>query len=341
VARVTKRYSTIGQIVQQAELVFWIWLNIVPSLTPAALQTDCPVEFLTTSVIGPSATVLQSGLSNAISAEMWEAWVVRNVQKILAPAVWSGIVTEEWAATTTQFSVRGRALVLPGIFAFSWPLASYSVAYVQYALPVAQSAHRSNHRDATHWLQYWVIHTMLTVCVSRMMGLLWWIPLSNAVLFGVYAYLALISGTAMNHIYVGIVQRELQAFGILPPGQSHDGEIPAVADTMSARAFTWILQYLPRADDDADESEDADESNVRVPEERSDGEECGASTDDTDPCPDEAEQLNGLVDDSGSDSQQIQAEVRRRRSPRLHVTRDDEATASPDATLRYGDRKQE
>ena len=92
-------------------------------------------------------------------------------------------------------------------------------------------------------LQYWILHSLITVIIHKLSYVLWVIPFSNVVLFVFWWYLSWNVSS-----YYQILERDLQLLGVLQVGSnSNDGEHGTVEATTVYRVCTWILERLPSA----------------------------------------------------------------------------------------------
>ena len=147
----------------QLELVFWIWLNIMPHLTPAFLQQHqpfkTPVDLIAVRALTPVATTLYKALSSVVPEQFWQTFVVYNLSSFLSIAVWSKFVTQETADAILHYASTSRRLLLPALTLFAWPLQGFGILYVSFGLPMAQSVAAG--ASSIQWLQYWVFHCLV------------------------------------------------------------------------------------------------------------------------------------------------------------------------------------
>jgi FtsH-binding integral membrane protein len=293
-ARIGKRQPGLVAYWCIFELVGWIWVNTMPSMTPSSLQVhqpySTPVEFLAQRIIQPVASILYQAISQRlISAAAWNTYVVDTIRTWIKLIVWVKLITEQTQKIMEHWVVVSREIILPAMAIFSWPLAPYGIWYVTFVLPVAKSAasvgcmtdskgdrskpqqHSKYNKknNQVQWLQYWVIHAGVTFVVGNMAGLLWWIPFSNLLIFVVLAKLALGSSESIQFYYDHYIQAELQAFCILPPGDS--AQVIAIQESKLARLVFWIIDKLPSAaeKDDDDNGNDPRENHNTMPDDNS------------------------------------------------------------------------
>lgn len=285
-ARILKSYPTVHSIVCQIELIFWIWLNAVPSMTPSSIKRleayGTPVEFMALNSVIPLVTPIYQAVSSVIPATPWQTYVVDPTTKVLGVCVWSKLLTQESCDGAAHFISEGRGLVLPALTAFSWPLQAYGILYVAYALPLAKSGAvnaaaiprppvSSKDRFAIHWLQYWVLHCLLTSTLKIFSGIIWWIPFSNVVIFGLYSAMSVVSPANIGLFYHSWIHQELQSFHVLPLGD-HQPTLPTTHEARLVRFFYWVIDKLPKAVDDVGEES---EHTGGTPSSRIDGEKVG------------------------------------------------------------------
>jgi hypothetical protein len=215
--------------------------------------------------------------------------VTDAVTQFLKLCVCSQLVSQATCDAVLHFVEVGlRGLVVPVFMMCSWPLQAYGIWYVAYALPLAKCAvakagtvHDSNktkavpptERTAIQWLQFWVLHTVLTAACTTLAGVLWWIPFSNVAMFGAYAALAVT--VSIESLYETWILQELQSFHILPLGD-HQTVLPLTHEAKLVRLFYWVIDKLPKAvNDDDDKNENAAASTVSSAKEEVDENDAG------------------------------------------------------------------
>jgi hypothetical protein len=280
-ARILKRQPGLVAYWCVFELVGWIWVNTMPSMTPTSLQVhqpySTPVEFLAHRMIRPVSSIVYQAVSQQlISAAAWNTYVVDTIVTWIKLLVWAKLITEQTQRSLEHWIMVSREIIVPAMAIFSWPLAPYGIWYLTFLLPVAKSAcwtdwkcdrskqhHSNNKNNQVKWLQFWVIHAGVTFVMGSMAGLLWWIPFSNLLIFVVLAKLALGSPELIQSYYDHYIQAELQAFCILPPGDS--AQVLAIQESKLARLVFWIIDKLPSAAADHDEKEATEKPESTIP----------------------------------------------------------------------------
>lgn len=269
VTRFVKVYPIIRSVLLQVELVAWIWIHVVPTLlTPVGIQQlqqyQTPLDILAVTCIAPVVTAVYNGVSSVVPAAAWQTYVVEACSKFLGVAVWSKLLTQSSCDALLHFTEHGRSLVVPALTVFSWPLQAFGILYVAYVLPLAKcslvvaAAHSPQKTELrrlpiTHWLQFWVLHTVLTGALNTCSALLWWIPFSNVAIWCAYAWLSVVAASStIDSYYLSYVQQELQSFYILPLGD-HQQSLPPTQEAKLMRLFWYIIDKLPKAVDDNDD----------------------------------------------------------------------------------------
>lgn len=284
------RHRTVSSGIQQMELIFWIWLNIMPTIgapfvtvvpnsdtgmSTGSIRQHVPImEYVSTKVIQPFYQGLYQSLATIITEETWDSYIVSKIAKFSELLVWSKFVTQETADMCIDLIKESRCLVIPFIVALSWPVSSYGVLFAQYGLPLAKSLSSSTNidhpRTDINWLQFWIIHSIITGTIHHLTRILWFIPFS-ILIYCLYASLAVVRGGIISSLYNNLIQKELQAFGIINssivgPSDGHD--VSPAASSNIVRFVNWVISRLPSAsntDDDnklEEESENEDETLV-------------------------------------------------------------------------------
>lgn len=244
----------------QVHLVFWVAVNAAPYMTPASLAAPDPVDWLAQNLIAPSCAVVYKGLSGLVPLDKWETYVCLPADKFLQMITWSKLLSEPHADALRHIVKESRGLLVPGLTIFSWPIQAYGLLYVQYVLPLALSS-SSSKTSHERWLQFWVVHCVVSVTVNLFGSLLWWIPFSNVALFCVWAALATATPAQMESTYRNYVQREMQALGVLPPFHDEGEEDLTTEHSKAVQGFLWLVARLPRAADAATNNNNDAESN--------------------------------------------------------------------------------
>jgi hypothetical protein len=216
-------------------------------MTPATLRAPNPVDYLAQHWIVSPCTAVVKVVAGFPPEHVWGTYCCAPAERLLQILTWSKLFSEHTANTIQHWIQESRRLIAPAFCMFSWPLQSYGLLYVQYVLPLSQSlSDKQNMTD--RWLQFWVIHCVLSAAVHSLRSFLWWIPLSNLALFAVWAALATATNSHMEYVYKNYIQRELQALSLLPK-HDVDGRSLETDHSRAVQAFYWILERLPRAKD--------------------------------------------------------------------------------------------
>ncbi|KAI2508202.1 hypothetical protein MHU86_6253 [Fragilaria crotonensis] len=131
---------------------------------------------------------------------------------------------------------------------------AYGVLYVNTIVPSAKVIPTKSLAQTMDSLQYWILHALLSSLLTWWSGLLWWIPFSTHVIFILWCHLQYTSAT-----YYDSLERELQAFGLLPKGKAN---VVPVDQTITATMFRTLTKSLPSASNHAEGPDDGDEDDV-------------------------------------------------------------------------------
>jgi hypothetical protein len=157
-------------------------------------------------------------------------------------------LSEPWKEWWLHVLEESRVLVLPSI-SLLMPgfMTQLGVTYVQFVLPTAKSletTESTNNNDASTmlYLQYWVLHCVVSGLLTWFASILWWIPFSTHMIYLLWCHLSF--GKTIGKWY-DILEMELIAFGLL----EGDSQVE-VHQTLSVRLITSIVQRLPSAADE-------------------------------------------------------------------------------------------
>ena len=231
----------------EVALFFWITLNVVPYMTPATLRAPNPVDVLAQHWIVLPCTAVVKTVAGFPPEHVWETYCCAPAERMLQIMTWSKLLSERTANAMNHWIQESRGLITPAFLMFSWPLQAYGLLYVQYVLPLSQSL-SDNPNKTDRWMQFWVIHCVLSAVVHSLAPFIWWIPFSNVSLFVVWAVLATATDAHMEYAYRNYIQRELQALSLLPKHNVDDRHLET-EHSRTVQAFYWILERLPRAKD--------------------------------------------------------------------------------------------
>ena len=232
----------------EVALFLWIALNAAPYMTPASLRAPNPVDYLAQHCIVFPCTAIVKIVAGFPPQHVWETYCCAPAERLLQILTWSKLFSEHTANAIQHWIQESRGLITPAFCMFSWPLQAYGLLYVQYVLPLSQSL-SDDPNKTDRWLQFWVVHCVLSTVVYSLGSFLWWIPLSNVALFVVWAALATATDAHMEYVYRNYIQRELRALNLLPPHDVADSHLLKTDQSRMMQAFYWILERLPRAKD--------------------------------------------------------------------------------------------
>jgi hypothetical protein len=243
-------------IMRKAEFYFWLWVNLVPFLTPAfvARMSMNPIDWLAIHIIRPVAVDLQKGLSLDFPQVIafWQTTVIFFTSNVLSFMVMTRALTKERADTLNHLTAEARNVVLPLLLVMVYPLRLLGVVCVSHVLPIAGSLRAKltptdeSPRTVAHWLQTWVIHVFVSGLLRLLAPLLFFVPFSNVLILCVFALLSLAPPPVIEAIYQKYVQEELQIWHVLDPGDIN--EQPG-KESYVAKLVDCCLKYIPRSED--------------------------------------------------------------------------------------------
>jgi len=197
---------------------------------------------LTERFLNPIILDLDAVVSQAISAKKWKTIVHSKAQRILDAFVFLRMLSEEREEWLLHMLEESRVLLIPSITLLMPSFATqFGVAYVQYLVPSAKSAHARGADSKFMFLQYWVLHCIFFGLLTWLAPLLWWIPFSTHAIFIVWCNL---SFPKTIHKFYAVLEMELIAFGVI----SGTSDV-AVNDTNTMKLISAITKRLPSAQD--------------------------------------------------------------------------------------------
>lgn len=223
----------------------------------------------------PLVLQLHSLVSETITKQVWQKWVVSKTKTTLDIAVMVRVLSEDKRDWLVHVAEEARVLILPSItLLMPGFVTQFGVAYVQYMVPCAKSAEAASKSAKLVYLEYWILHCGTSGLLHKLGGVLWWVPFSTHMIFLLWSYLIL--PQAIKSWY-GILESELLAFGILPRGKNknaaacEDGEgattsVTTIRDTKTLRLFQSLVRRLPSAVVEANEHQET-ETDDRPPSE--------------------------------------------------------------------------
>lgn len=228
------------------KIFFFIWIFTMEALMggtteDAFLAQASPLK-LTTQYLNPVILDLDTVISQAISAAKWKKLVLSKAQRVLDVFVMVRFLSEERKDWLLHILEESRVLLIPSITLMMPSFATqFGVAYVQYIVPSAKSAHARGANSQLMYLQYWVLHCILFGILTWLARLLWWIPFSTHAVFIAWCNLSFPKTIGK---YYAVLETDLVTFGVLSGSSGI-----AVNDTHTAQLLNAISKRLPSAQD--------------------------------------------------------------------------------------------
>ena len=251
----------------ECKLFFFIWVfgmeRILGNTTKDAFLAEALPLRLIQQLIMPLVLQLHNLISDAISKEFWQRWVVSKTKTALDIVVMVRMLSEEWRDWLLHIAEEARVLTLPSItLLMPGFVTQFGVAYVQYIVPSSKSAEAKSNSMKLVYLQYWILHCAVAGLLTKIDGILWWVPFSTHAIFLLWSYLIL--PQAIRNCY-GILESELFAFGILPKSGSgrhgsNNSTIADISETKTVRLFNSVLSRLPSAATNSSSNGDDDDT---------------------------------------------------------------------------------
>ena len=253
VGRFLISHPIVGFLTGECKLLFFVWIFGMEKILGKTAAKDAflaealPLRLLH-KFIRPLVLQLHTLVSDAISKEFWQKWVVSKSKTILDISVMVRAISSERKDWLLHIVEESRVLTLPSItLLMPGFVTQFGVAYVQYMVPSAKSAEASSSKTKLVYLQYWILHCGTAGLLHKLSGVLWWIPFSSHLIFLVWSYLVLPQSIQS---WYGIVESELLAFGILPQGaasSTNNESAVKISETKTAWLFQSLVQRLPSA----------------------------------------------------------------------------------------------
>ena len=195
----------------------------------------------------------QAVVSESVSAQSWETYVVSKADKIMDLLVMLRIISKDTKDMLKHVLVESRSLVLPSITLFMPGFVTqFGVTYVQYIVPSAKSSiatSAASDLSKVFYLQYWVLHCGIAAVLQWLSGLLWWIPFSTHAIYLLWCHLSFLPTVDK---WYAIVEEELIAFGLVR--RPDNLVVPdTLQETKTVRFFSNIFARLPSAADHNDD----------------------------------------------------------------------------------------
>jgi hypothetical protein len=265
--RFVARHPFVLSLCAEFKLLFFIWLfcmeivlgntgiSSTTSTSSAAeggdnlLAEAMPLRLLHRHVT-PVMLELEAVLAEAVSEETWKTVVHSKVQRLLEVLVMIRFLSEVRKDWLLHVLDESRTLLLPSL-SLLMPgfITQFGVAYVQFLVPSAKSARCTNNKNSDNnneadellYLQYWILHCLVSGCLTWFSTLLWWIPFSTHATFVLWCHLSFPQTISE---YYAVLEMELIAFGIL------QGEATLqMHETRTAQLITAVTKRLPSANE--------------------------------------------------------------------------------------------
>lgn len=258
--------TSVNSILCQLDLVFFIWIFVLPEclliLYPTAGEQekrdwsptkqfcyDCALNPVLNipKLFKPVIIPIFEKVSQVVPASWWKKVVTDQVRTLSGGLVMLKVLSESRRDTLVEFVSHVRTLLVPGALLFMPGFfTQYGVCYVQYVIPLAFSF-RALHRQHRHaqrvlYLKFWVLNALAAGVFLVAKRLLGWFPFFTHGTF--CAWVWLVMPRAITAIY-NEFDRELQAFGLLPPVATD----LSIDKTHTLRALTYIASVIPSASD--------------------------------------------------------------------------------------------
>lgn len=242
VGRIFGKYAMLSSVVREVQLVFFLWLFGVPLVTPELTRNTLPLSLLYQRVV-PMVTAIYNVVSHAIPEQAWQT-LVEKASSILDLAVMIKVLSTESKDWLVHVLEEARPVLPPAITLFMPGfLTEYGVLYVKTLVPCAKSSSQTKSLgEEMQWLEYWVLHGLLSSLLNWWAPILWWIPFSAHGVFLLWCHLQIPKTTEK---WYNVFEEELQAFGLLEKG---DKELQ-VEQTVTATMFRKLTSSLPSATD--------------------------------------------------------------------------------------------
>ncbi|OEU18336.1 hypothetical protein FRACYDRAFT_236612 [Fragilariopsis cylindrus CCMP1102] len=263
IGRFLTRHPVFHFFTGEFKLFFFCWVfgmeRILGNMTKgdAFLAKALPLRLMKRHIT-PIVMSLHDLISDAVSKEVWDKWIVSKTKSILSVFVLVRMLSEEWKDWLLHVAEEVRVLTIPSItLLMPGFITQFGVTYVQYIIPATKSADAKGNGQKLIYLQYWILHCAVSGLVSYFDSVLWWIPFSSHLIFILWSYLIL--PQAIKKLY-GIIEMELMAFGLLRKrnnsnngngsngsGSNDTQPVVAIQDTKTVQFINSIVSRLPSA----------------------------------------------------------------------------------------------
>jgi hypothetical protein len=102
-------------------------------------------------------------------------------------------------------------------------------------------------RTVVQWLQFWILHMGITMLVQSVSSIIWWIPFSNVMIYGMYMYWSVMaSPSIIEYMYVSYIHNEIQSWTTTTTTTHSPSKL--------IQLWNYIYRILPKAaTNDADD----------------------------------------------------------------------------------------
>lgn len=248
--RFVARHPFILSISSELKLLFFVWLFVMEKFLGSTREDAFLAEALPLRVLSRHVTPLllefDTVVSEAVSKETWKQNVHSKAEQLLGMFVMVRFISEPFRDWLLHILDEGRVLVVPSL-SLLMPsfVTQFGVAYVQFIVPTAKSAQAKSEAAELLYLQYWVLHCLLSGILTWLGPLLWWIPFSTHAIFVAWCHLSFPQTIAE---YYSVLEMELVAFGLLK-----GDPVLAVHETRTVQLFNSLVKRLPSAAEENDD----------------------------------------------------------------------------------------
>ncbi len=274
------RHPYVLHICSELKLLFFIWLFSMETLIGAAVvQEDAlmakamPLNLLHEH-IAPLLLELEAVVAESVSKKTWTSLIHSKVQRVLEVFVMLKMLSDHRKDWLLHILDEGRTLLLPSLSLFMPSfITQFGVAYVQFIVPSAKSTRAliaakqrrtqgsvKNEDVELLYLQYWIIHCLVSGLLGYFSVIIWWIPFSTHATFLVWCHLSFPKSITQSY---HVLETELVAFGLLP-GKSE----LQLHETKTVKVIQAVCSRLPSA---ADKEEKKHEEGSKTGKQESNG----------------------------------------------------------------------
>jgi hypothetical protein len=243
--RVVTRYHFFDLLAGEMTCLFFVWFfgmeYMLSNTSKDSFMAHAMPRKLVKRFVTPLLLLLHEKISELVTHELWDKFVVAHARNVLGGLVYVKILSEKYRVWLLHVLEEARAVVVPAITLFMPGfITSFGVAYVQYIVPCAKSVQAKGDANKLVYLQYWVLNCALTGLLNWFSSILWWIPFSNHLIFILWSYFAL---PHTIRSYYNVLEFELIAFGLLK-GRRDSVD---VNQTKTAKLLRALVNRLPSA----------------------------------------------------------------------------------------------